>query len=190
MALADGLPGVGKTTQEEKWYEEEEVVLFKEPHRENPYRGTEDVVSARHWFLERLAGDFVVALYLVSNGHDVALDRSFHSTLAFASLAYRNGRFSPSEFNTFSFLWKQSVQALPPPDLVVYFDCKPETALKRMQGRGRDEEKGLPLSFQEKLGEEQAALYSSLARNNGWPLVVLDWDPPFRTVKFEDLRNY
>jgi len=135
LIAVDGIDGAGKTTivkflAEELKKRGYKVATFKEPtdsewgrrvrqEKLKPEEELELFLKDREWNVEN---NIIPAL---SSGKIVILDRYYYSTIA-----YQGARGIDLD------LIKKLNERFPKPDLVIILDVSPETALKRIKGRG------------------------------------------------------
>lgn len=107
---------------------------------------------------------------LASQGKTVIIDRGLPGDLAFAQMQKDKGFFTEEEFRVYLNLTSESSD-VPKPDIIVYLDCTPETAWKRILARSNPaEKKGYNLQYLKDLSK---AYEKSLAKSK---VLRINWN--------------
>lgn len=77
----------------------------------------------------------------------VITDRTLLEDEIFARMLRDSGRMSPFAFATYKHLARTLNNIIKSPDIIVFLDVTPETALNRIECRGRDCERGITLEY-------------------------------------------
>ncbi len=156
LICLDGVVGVGKTTLGEILGQELKMHFFREPVDNNP-------------LLERFYDDqerysFPMQIYFLNKRFkmlkearqlgDCIMDRSIYGDVIFAKLLQLQGKMSKEEFDLYEELLGNMLEHVQVPKLMVYLKCNVDTAISRIQGRGRDYEQAVPRSYWEMLNTE------------------------------------
>lgn len=73
----------------------------------------------------------------------ILFDRCIQELITFAELHHDKGNMTDREFNVYTWLYDSYVHLLPNIDLFIYLHCSPHEALRRIELRSRDFEKGV-----------------------------------------------
>jgi len=147
--------GVGKSTLVDFLSRTYDIHPFYEPQEDNPY-------------LEDFYGDmkrwsFHSQLYFLSNKfrlHQeldqvpgvVVLDRTiFEDAEIFATALHDMRRMDDRDWQTYRKFYDSILDAIKPPDLMIYLRCSMRTLRKRIKLRGREMEQDLPMSYLKRL---------------------------------------
>ncbi len=114
-------------------------------------------------------------------GRDLVLsERCMASDRAlFMEPQYRTGRVRPEEWIAYEACFAPAADVLgrlADPAVVVYLRCSPETAWRRVQGRGRAEENGVTLDFLREMHDRHEAWMAELRRDRSALVIPLDAD--------------
>lgn len=83
------------------------------------------------------------------------LERSIFTDVVFSKMLHQDGFIDDSEYREYKDLWEMWRELMPfTPDLFLYLRPDIDVAMDRLRLRGRDEEKNLSESYQEKLQKE------------------------------------
>ncbi len=185
LIAVEGIDGSGKTTVV-KFLEEElkkrgyDVVVFKEPtnsewgrkikrafkdRRLKPEEELELFLKDRVW---NVKNNVVPAL---KAGKVVIMDRYYYSTIAYQGAL----GIDPD------YIRQLNEKIAPKPDLVIILDVKPETALKRIIGRGNRPNRFEDLEYLRRVRE----IFLSLKNKN---IVVIDAERDLENVKSDVLK--
>jgi len=154
IAIAGNM-GSGKSTLVEFLSRTYSVAPFYEPNDENPY------LADFYGDMQRWA--FQSQLYFLSNKfrlHQeldrqdgvVALDRTiFEDAEIFATALYQMRKISKRDWETYQGFYKAILDAIRPPDLMIYLRCSMRTLRQRIKLRGRQMEQDVPLAYLRRL---------------------------------------
>jgi deoxyadenosine/deoxycytidine kinase len=154
IAIAGNM-GSGKSTLVEFLSRTYAVAPFYEPNDENPY------LADFYGDMQRWA--FQSQLYFLSNKfrlHQeldrqdgvVALDRTiFEDAEIFATALYQMRKISKRDWETYQGFYKAILDAIRPPDLMIYLRCSMRTLRQRIRLRGRQMEQDVPLAYLRRL---------------------------------------
>ena len=154
IAIAGNM-GTGKSTLVEFLHATYNVQPFYEPNDENPY--------LKDFYKDMKRWAFQSQLYFLSNKfrlHQeldrqpgvVALDRTiFEDAEIFATALYQMRKISKRDWATYQGLYSTILDAINPPDLMIYLRCSMRTLRKRIRLRGRAMERDVPLSYLKRL---------------------------------------
>ncbi|HEX5787412.1 MAG TPA: deoxynucleoside kinase [Woeseiaceae bacterium] len=176
IAIAGNM-GTGKSTLVEFLARQYGVVPFYEPNDENPYLA-DFYRDMRRWAFRSqlyfLATKFRLHQELDRQPGVVALDRTiFEDAEVFATALYRMGKISERDWQTYLAFYHGILDAIRPPDLLIYLRCSMRTLRRRIRLRGRTMEQDVPLAYLKRL----QALYDEwLARYSLSDVLVLETD--------------
>lgn len=125
--------------------------MYFEPVINNPY--LDDYYrDMKRWSFHLqvyfLSKRFEVQKEILTNGGAAVQDRTIYEDVEiFASTLHRRGCMDDRDYENYREVFRNMVAFLRPPDLIIYLECKPETALKRIKQRGRACEREIPLDF-------------------------------------------
>ena len=154
IAIAGNI-GTGKSTLVEFLYRTYGVVPFYEPNDENPYLAD--------FYKDMRAWAFQSQLYFLSSKfrlHQefdrqpgiVALDRTiFEDAEVFAAALYQMRKIAKRDWLTYRRFYEAILDAIQPPDLLIYLKCSMRTLRARIRLRGRRIEQDIPLSYLKRL---------------------------------------
>jgi len=147
--------GTGKSTLVEFLHTNYGVQPFYEPNDENPY--------LKDFYKDMKSWAFQSQLYFLSNKfrlHQeldrqpgvVALDRTiFEDAEIFATALYQMRKISKRDWLTYMGFYEAILDAIKPPDLMIYLRCSMRTLRNRIRLRGRAMESDVPLSYLKRL---------------------------------------
>ena len=176
IAIAGNM-GSGKSTLVEFLSRTYEVAPFYEPNDENPY------LADFYGDMERWA--FQSQLYFLSNKfrlHQeldrqegvVALDRTiFEDAEIFATALYQMRKISKRDWETYQGIYNAILDAIQPPDLMIYLRCSMRTLRQRIKLRGREMEQDVPLAYLKRLDRLYEGWISSYKMSD---VLVLETD--------------
>ncbi len=159
--------GVGKSTLVEFLSRTYDIHPFYEPDEDNPYLA-DFYQDMKRW-------SFHSQLYFLSNKfrlHQeldqapgvVVLDRTiFEDAEIFATALHDMRRMDDRDWQTYRKFYESILDAIKPPDLMIYLRCSMRTLRKRIKLRGREMERDVPLSYLKRLDglyEKWIASYS------------------------------
>jgi len=147
--------GSGKSTLVEFLSRTYGVTPFYEPNDENPYLAD--------FYKDMKGWAFQSQLYFLSNKfrlHQeldrqpgvVALDRTiFEDAEIFAMALYQMRKISKRDWQTYQSFYGAILDAIQPPDLMIYLRCSMRTLRQRIRLRGRKMEQDVPLPYLKRL---------------------------------------
>lgn len=153
------------------------VEPYYEPNDDNPYLG--DFYSdMKRWAFRSqmyfLASKFAIHQQLDRTPGVLVQDRTiFEDAEVFATALHEMGHIDDRDWATYSSFYRSILDAIRPPDLLIYLRCSMRTLRKRIRLRGREMEQDIPLSYLKRLDR----LYEDWI--NGWTLsevMVLESD--------------
>ena len=153
--LLIGRPNVGKSTLVEFLSRTYGISPYYEPSEDNPY--LPDFYSdMKRW-------SFHSQLYFLSNKfriHQeldrmpglVVLDRTiFEDAEIFATALHQMRKISKRDWDTYRGFYNAILDAIQPPDLMIYLRCSMRTLRQRIRLRGRKMEEDVPLAYLKRL---------------------------------------
>jgi len=125
--------------------------MFFEPVINNPYLEDYYKDMARwsfHLQVYFLSQRFEVQKAILDRPGSAVQDRTIYEDVEiFAPTLHRRGCMDDRDYQNYREIFANMVAFLQPPDLIVYLQCRPETALARIRQRGRSCESEIPLDF-------------------------------------------
>ncbi|MFH2010898.1 MAG: deoxynucleoside kinase [bacterium] len=158
IAVAGNM-GAGKSSLVQFLCSHYSVEPFYEPNEENPY--LKDFYGDMHrWAFHSqvyfLCRKFRIhqALERARSRRTVVQDRTIYEDAEiFAHNLYRSRRMNQRDYQTYQALYQSMVEALQPPDLLIFLSASMRTIRKRIRLRGRPEEQSVPASYVRRLNQ-------------------------------------
>lgn len=178
-----GIIGAGKSTLAREICKKLGWDLIGEPVAENPYLTDFYADKAKYGFamqLFLLHARFSQHQAMVWSGKSAVQDRTIYEDVIFAKMLFESGDISERDFNTYKLAFGTMRNFLHHPDVIIYLDVTPETALERVHKRGRACESRMPIEYLRAL----SAGYEDWVRDglsNRIPVLNLDWNHPCTT---------
>tara|TARA_Y100001970_G_scaffold240748_1_gene303738 strand:+ start:92 stop:706 length:615 start_codon:yes stop_codon:yes gene_type:complete len=157
--------GVGKTTFTEviakkyNWDEYYESVIDN-PYLSDFYRDMKRwSFNLQIYFLQhRFAGQLEIS----NKNKGVIQDRTIYEDVQiFAKNLYEMGHMSKRDWETYQNLFKNMVQFLEPPNVIIYLKASTDTLISRIKNRNRDFEKNIDVEYLHQLN----SCYNSWSKN-------------------------
>lgn len=154
IAIAGNI-GTGKSSLVEFLTRTYDIRPFYEPNEENPYLPDfyQDMSRwAFHSQLYFLSNKFRTHQQLERCGGVVVLDRTIYEDAEiFATALHEMRKFTGRDWDTYWNFYQIILDAIRPPDLMIYLRCSMRTLRKRIRLRGRDMEQDIPLAYLKRL---------------------------------------
>jgi deoxyadenosine/deoxycytidine kinase len=165
IAIAGNM-GAGKSTLVDFLARTYGVVPFYEPNDDNPYLA-DFYRDMKGWAFQSqlyfLANKFRLHQELDRQPGVVALDRTiFEDAEIFATALHQMRKISKRDWQTYQSFYDAILDAIRPPDLMIYLRCSMRTLRQRIRLRGRAMERDVPQSYLRRLDrlyEEWIASY-------------------------------
>ncbi|HSG97496.1 MAG TPA: deoxynucleoside kinase [Woeseiaceae bacterium] len=176
IAIAGNM-GSGKSTLVEFLHRTYGVVPFYEPNDENPYLA-DFYKDMKRWAFQSqlyfLSNKFRLHQELDRQPGVVALDRTiFEDAEIFATALHQMRKISKRDWETYQGFYLAILDAIRPPDLMIYLRCSMRPLRQRIRLRGRKMEEDVPLSYLKRLD----CLYEDwIARYTMSEVLVLETD--------------
>ncbi len=156
VAIAGNI-GAGKSTLVEFLSKQYGVDPYFEPNETNPYL-KDFYRDMKRWSFHSqvyfLTRKFKIHQDLTASDKSVLQDRSIYEDAEiFAENLYRQRKMSKRDYETYRELYESIVAELKPPDLMIYLRCSMRTLRKRIELRGRPEERNIPPVYLKRLQE-------------------------------------
>ncbi len=176
IAIAGNI-GTGKSSLVEFLTRTYGIEPFYEPNDENPYLPDfyQDMNRwAFHSQLYFLSNKFRMHQQLERVSGVVVLDRTIYEDAEiFATALHDMHNFTGRDWDTYWNFYQIILEAIRPPDLMIYLRCSMRTLRKRIRLRGRSMEQDIPLSYLKRLDK----LYDQwLANYQFGEVLVLETD--------------
>jgi len=154
IAIAGNM-GAGKSTLVEFLSRTYGVSPFYEPNENNPYL-PDFYADMKRWSFHSqlyfLSNKFKLHLELDRAPGVVVLDRTiFEDAEVFATALHEMKRMDDRDWDTYWGFYESILDAIRPPDLMIYLRCSMKTLRKRIRMRGREMEKDVPLAYLKRL---------------------------------------
>jgi deoxyadenosine/deoxycytidine kinase len=154
IAIAGNM-GAGKSTLVEFLSRTYGVSPFYEPNENNPYL-PDFYADMKRWSFHSqlyfLSNKFKLHLELDRAPGVVVLDRTiFEDAEVFATALHDMKRMDDRDWDTYWSFYESILDAIRPPDLMIYLRCSMRTLRKRIRMRGREMEKEIPLAYLKRL---------------------------------------
>jgi len=160
MIVIDGVVGVGKTTlmniMAERGYK-----TFEEPVVDNPilekfyYNRERYSFSLQIFFLNKRFKHIKEA----SKEINAVMDRSIYGDVIFAKMLNDSGEMCDEEFDLYTELFENMIEHCMPPKLLVYLETSVDSAMDKINIRGREYEKIVEREYWEKLNYNYRAYF-------------------------------
>ena len=147
--------GSGKSTLVEFLHRTYGVVPFYEPNDENPYLA-DFYKDLKRWAFQSqlyfLSNKFRLHQELDRQPGVVALDRTiFEDAEIFATALYQMRKISKRDWATYRGFYEAILDAIRPPDLLIYLRCSMRPLRQRIRLRGRKMEQDVSLAYLKRL---------------------------------------
>ena len=154
IAIAGNM-GTGKSTLVDFLSRTYGVLPFYEPNDENPYLA-DFYKDMKGWAFQSqlyfLANKFRLHQALDRQPGVVALDRTiFEDAEIFATALHQMRKISKRDWQTYQSFYSAILDAIRPPDLMIYLRCSMRTLRQRIRLRGRAIERNVPLAYLKRL---------------------------------------
>jgi deoxyadenosine/deoxycytidine kinase len=154
IAIAGNM-GSGKSTMVEFLSRTYGVQPFYEPNDDNPYL-PDFYRNMRRWAFHSqlyfLSSKFRLHQELDRTPGVSILDRTiFEDAEVFATALHDMGNIDKRDWATYRAFYEAILEAIEPPDLMIYLRCSMRTLRKRIRVRGRAMEQDVPLSYLKRL---------------------------------------
>ena len=176
IAIAGNM-GTGKSTLVEFLHRTYGVSPFYEPNDENPYL-SDFYKDMKRWAFQSqlyfLSNKFRLHQELDRQTGVVALDRTiFEDAEIFATALFQMRKISKRDWETYQAVYQAILDAIRPPDLMIYLRCSMRTLRQRIRLRGRAMEQDVPLAYLKRLDRLYEDWIGSYAMSD---VLVLDTD--------------
>ena len=154
IAIAGNM-GSGKSTLVEFLSRTYDIAPFYEPNEQNPYLA-DFYGDMQRWAFQSqlyfLGNKFRLHQELDRQEGVVALDRTiFEDAEIFATALFQMRKISRRDWETYQGFYHAILDAIRPPDLMIYLRCSMRTLRQRIRLRGRAMERDVPLSYLKRL---------------------------------------
>lgn len=154
IAIAGNM-GTGKSTLVDFLHRTYDVSPFYEPNDENPYLA-DFYKDMKRWAFQSqlyfLSNKFRLHQELDRQPGVVALDRTiFEDAEVFATALHQMRKISKRDWDMYRGFYSAILDAIRPPDLMIYLRCSMPTLRHRIRLRGRKMEQDVPLSYLRRL---------------------------------------
>jgi len=176
IAIAGNM-GAGKSTLVDFLSRTYGVLPFYEPNEDNPYL-PDFYQDMKRWSFHSqlyfLSNKFRLHLELDRAAGVVALDRTiFEDAEIFATALHEMRRMDDRDWETYWGFYQSILDAIRPPDLMIYLRCSMRTLRKRIKLRGREMEQDVPLAYLKRLDRLYESWIASYAMSE---VLILETD--------------
>ncbi len=190
IAIAGNM-GAGKTSMVTFLQQSYGFEPIYEPFMDNPYLDDfyKDMRSwAFHSQLYFITHKFRLHRQLNGSSGTVVMDRTIYEDAEIFARNLARGRFmSKRDWATYQELYQTMLEALQPPDLLIYLRCSPRAIRRRIKRRGRASEQAIPYRYIRRLND----LYEDwIARYDLSPVLVWDSDHDDYVQDFRALAGF
>lgn len=174
LIIVDGVVGSGKTTFMNLLKEELSLPGFEEPVTDNPL--------LEKFYHDRKRYSFPLQVFFLNRRFRMlkdaganltasVMDRSIYGDVIFAKLLHEGGDMEKDEFDLYQELLINMLDHIESPKLMIYLKCDVDTAIRRIEKRGRDYEQIVERDYWERLNKEYEAYFKEY---NLSKLLVID----------------
>lgn len=174
LIIVDGVVGSGKTTFMNLLKEELSLPGFEEPVTDNPLLSK--------FYHDRKRYSFPLQVFFLNRRFRMlkdaganltasVMDRSIYGDVIFAKLLHEGGDMEKDEFDLYQELLVNMLDHIESPKLMIYLKCDVDTAISRIEKRGRDYEQIVERDYWERLNREYEAYFKEY---NLSKLLVID----------------
>lgn len=154
IAIAGNM-GSGKSTLVDFLSRTYDIAPFYEPNDENPYLA-DFYKDMQRWAFQSqlyfLSNKFRLHQELDRQDGLVALDRTiFEDAEIFATALHQMRKISKRDWSTYQGFYHAILDAIRPPDLMIYLRCSMRPLRQRIRLRGRAMERDIPLAYLKRL---------------------------------------
>ena len=181
LVIIEGNIGVGKTTLSHKLTTLLDYKLFLEPTSKNPYlekfyaEPKKYALKLQLWIFQQRMHIYIQAVkHIFETGQGVLLDRSVFSDKVFADVGYADKNITPEGYAFYMNIRSRALKGLPIPHVTLYLDTDPEVCQQRIKTRGRNCEKGIPVSYLQSLHDAYQEFNREMGEM-GSKVHKLDW---------------
>jgi deoxyadenosine/deoxycytidine kinase len=190
IAIAGNM-GAGKTSMVTHLQQAYGFDPIYEPFMDNPYLDDfyKDMKAwAFHSQLYFITHKFRLHRELCGSDGTVVMDRTIYEDAEIFARNLARGRFmSRRDWATYQELYATMLEALQPPDLLIYLRCSPRAIRRRIKHRGRASEQAIPYRYIRRLND----LYEDwIARYDLSPVLVWDSDHDDYVQDFRALASF
>lgn len=165
VILIDGVVGSGKSTLACRISEKMKVKMFEELNNSDTYALLEKFYKDQERWSFTLQVHFLNERFKmikdIHKNNGGILDRSIFGDRIFAEMLNEDGMMSDEEYRTYSTLLDNMLEHAQPPKILIYIDCDVDTAIERINKRGRDMELSVPRKYWERLNEKYQKWYDN-----------------------------
>jgi deoxyadenosine/deoxycytidine kinase len=189
VIIVDGVVGAGKSTLSEKISKGLDIPVYYELNNPTTTKLLESFYKDKsrwsftlqiHFLNER----FKMIKDIHKNGGGI-LDRSIFGDRIFAEMLNEDGYMTDEEFETYTTLLDNMLEHAMEPRLLVYIDCDLDTAMSRIQKRGRQMEQSVENNYWNRLNEKYTDWYNNYNHSHKIAIDANSYHPDSE----EDINN-
>ncbi len=186
LIVIEGTIAVGKTTAAKELAELLSYEVLLEPVKANPYLGMyyDDpgrwALPMQMFMLLKRVKMHVQADEMLRSGDSdgVIIDRGIAGDGIFAYVNYRDRFISRLEYGTYQEYYRHLTDSIDRHDLIIHLLCTPGIAYSRHRERSREEEKGIPMEYFEKLHKAHDDMLGQIEK-----VARVDWNTYRRSAE-------
>lgn len=188
LICIEGNIGSGKSTLTKALAELTGARAMFEPVGENPYlelfygNPRRYALEMQFWLMsQRFRMHEEAIRHIWETGQSVIMDRSIYGDWVFAKRNHLDGNIEKIGYESYVKHREVMNRYLLTPHTVLWLNAHPVTCQDRINTRGRDCEKGVPLDYLIGLHSLHVELMEEM-RHRGTQVIGLDWDVPYQNV--------
>lgn len=153
IICVDGVVGVGKSTLGKIIADKYNMMFFEEPVLNNPildkfyYDKKRYSFSLQIFFLNKR----FKAMKEAARINNCVMDRSIYGDVIFSRMLMEDGDMTEEEFELYEELLYNMLEHIEKPKLMIYLETSVDSAVKKIEKRGREYEMVVPVSYWESL---------------------------------------
>lgn len=186
-----GIIGAGKTTLATKLGEHMGLQPYYEPVEQNEYLADFYLDTVRYAFTMQVAllnKRFKQHQQIIWKGEGGVQDRTIYEDTVFARMLWKTGVMDQRDYETYTTLFDNMANFMRKPDIIVFLDVSPQTALTRIHSRGRHCEHSVTIEYLSSLQSEYYGFIADIGKSI--PIIQVKWDSFKHVEQIADLiRN-
>ncbi|MEE2789815.1 MAG: deoxynucleoside kinase [Myxococcota bacterium] len=172
-----GLIGAGKTTLADALGQHLKLPVYYEPVADNEYladfyRDPKQYAFATQIYL--LNRRFQQHQEVIWRGGGGVQDRTIYEDAVFAKTLVNQNLLDQRDYQTYLQLFRHMSNFMCRPNVIIYLDLSPESAMERIKQRNRSVESGIPLDYLRELHKEYERFIADISRTV--PVIRVCWE--------------
>lgn len=171
----DGVVGVGKSSLGKILAEKYNLYLYEEPVVDNPILDK--------FYYDKKRWSFPLQIFFLNKRFKIikdatrlgkcVMDRSIYGDVIFSKMLVEDGEMTKEEFDLYEELLHNMLEHVSKPKLMIYLETSVDSAIKKIQKRGRDYEQIVPRIYWEHLDKNYRQYFESY---NLSPILIINVD--------------